>query len=571
MKLKQFVKIFGILMVLTIVATAANAQSGISLPVKPKPNVMSWRSGIVEEALFFNQSEDFKPGAKQPAGHNLLVNQDFTSRPQNETAIVVNPNNPRHLVAGYNDYSLGYPIGGGTAASFDGGQTWKSGSVVFPALTAAGDFPGFVEPPVGTGDPTVAVANDGTVYHTSIGFSASFCENGIFTYQSQNGGVSFWRPIVATGRGVVDYWPYAFDCSVFLDKEYMTVDNSGGAHDGRIYVTYTRFFFEGGADYLDSPIYLAYSDDQGQSFTVAGEINGASADLCEFQVDTAGGTGPGATGPDTTSYDCDENQYSYPVVGSDGSVYVHFFNEQNESEWTSPGNFNNQILVVKVDPDTFAVSGPYFVTKVYDGLDNYPISPFNGRQTVCNGGWRLISAGNLAIGPNDELYITFADNRNGDTFPYPTLISATDGSCPSGKATSSDVFVTKSTDGGMTWSAPQKITQDPADHDNWFPWITVSDNGWVWALYYDRRLSGNSAHATDAWVALSRDGGASWNEFRASEVSSDFFYGFQGSPSFIGDYNGIAAVGTKAFPFWTDARVFGDTDVYMDVVQPGGK
>lgn len=571
MKVSSLVKVFGVLMLLAILVTSANAQGGITPPVKPKPNVMSWRSSIVEETLFFNQNEDFRPGVKQPLGHNVLVNQDFTSRPQNETAIVVNPKNPRHLVAGYNDYSLGYPIGGGTAASFDGGKTWKSGSVVFPALANMVDFPGFVEPPVGTGDPTVAIANDGTVYHTSIGFSASFCENGIFTYKSVNGGVSFWRPVIANGRGVVDYWPYAFDCSVFLDKEYMTVDNSGGPHDGRIYVTYTRFFFEGGADFFESPIYLAYSDNQGQSFSTAGEINGASTDLCESQVDTTGGTGPGAAGADATPYDCDENQFSYPVVGSDGSVYVHFFNGQNGSEWTSPDNYKSQILVVKVNPDTFAVTGPYQVTTVYDGLDNYPISPFNGRQTVCNGGWRLISAGNLAIGPNDELYITFADNRNGDTFPYPTYVSTADGSCSGGKSTSTDVFVSKSTDGGVTWSAPAKITNDPADHDNWFPWITVSDNGWVWAVYYDRRLSGNSVHATDAWVALSRNGGASWQEFRVSDVSSDFFTAFQGSPSFIGDYNGIAAAGQVAYPFWTDARSFGDSDVILDVIQPGGK
>jgi hypothetical protein len=29
--------------------------------------------------------------------------------------------------------------------------------------------------------------------------------------------------------------------------------------------------------------------------------------------------------------------------------------------------------------------------------------------------------------------------------------------------------------------------------------------------------------------------------------------------------------GKKAYPFWTDSRVDGDTDVVMDVVQPGGK
>jgi len=375
----------------------------------------------------------------------------------------------------------------------------------------------------------------------------------------------------------VDYWPYAFDCSVFHDKEYMTVDTSGGPHDGRIYVTWTRFFFEGGASYFESPIFLAYSDDGGSTFIVVGEINGASADLCEYQEDTTGGTGPGATGPDPTAYDCDENQFSYPVVGSDGTLYVHFFNSQNESEWQGGGvdgsgafEFDSQILVVRVDPDTFAVDGPYHVDMIADGLTNYPFSPFNGRQTVCNGGWRLNAAGNIAIGPNDELYVTWADNRNGDEFPYPTFVDAADGACPDDLHTGTDVFVSKSTDGGVTWSDPMRISGDPDFFDNWFPWIAVGDNGWAWAVYYDRRVSGDNT-LTDAWVALSRDGGMTWDESRASEESSDFFNGFFGTPSFIGDYNGIAVSGVKAYPFWTDSRVDGDTDVLLDVIQPGGK
>ncbi len=224
---------------------------------------------------------------------------------------------------------------------------------------------------------------------------------------------------------------------------------------------------------------------------------------------------------------------------------------------------------MRVDPDSFAVDGPYQVDLLTDGLENYPRSPFNGRQTVCNGGWRLNAAGNIAIGPDDELYIIWADNRNGDIFPFPTFLNV-DGTCPEGLNTSTDVFVSKSTDGGVTWSAPMKISQDPMYFDNWFPWLAVGDNGWVWAVYYDRRVSGDNT-LTDAWVALSRDGGMTWEEYRASEASSDFFNGFFGGPSFIGDYNGIAVSGNKAYPFWTDSRVDGDTDVLLDVVQPGGR
>ncbi|RME44208.1 MAG: exo-alpha-sialidase [Chloroflexi bacterium] len=566
MKYVHVARVIGILVVLGLMVTVASAQGPIQLPKKPKPNVLQWRSGIVEEAVFFTPREHFRPGAKQSPGHNILVNQDFNFRPQNETSIAIDPNNPKHIVTGYNDYRAGWPIGGGFSTSFDGGKTWHDGLVTFPALVTV---EGIVEPPVGTGDPAVVIDNYGNAYHSSLAFSATWCENGVFVYASQDGGVSWWRPVVATGRGVVDYWSSAVDCSVFLDKEYMTVDNTGGPHDGRLYVTYTRFLFDSDGNYLESPIYLAYSDDGGATWTVVGEINGSSQDLCEFQADTTGGTGPGATGPDATPYDCDENQFSYPVVGSDGTLYVHFFNEQNESEWDPTGDFDDQILVVRVDPDTFAVDGPYQVTMVADGLSNYPISPSVERQTVCNGGWRLNAAGNIAVGPSDELYVIWSDNRNGDTFPFPTELNP-DGTCPGGLNTSTDVFISKSVDGGVTWSAPQRISNDPPNFDNWFPWVAVGDNGWVWAVYYDRRVSGDNT-LTDAWVAVSKDGGATWKEFRASEESSNFRNAFFGTERFIGDYNGIAVSGKKAYPIWTDSRMDGDSDVFLDIVQAGGK
>jgi hypothetical protein len=553
-------------LVLGLLATVSAAQGPIQLPEKPKPDMMHWRSGILEEPLIFTPQGDFRPAAYQAPGHNILVNRDFMFRAQNETSIAIDPNDPQHIVTGYNDYRVGWPIGGGFSTSFDGGKTWHDGMVPAPGFITV---EGIVEPPVGTGDPAVVIDNEGNAFHTSIGFSASWCENGVFSYASYDGGVSWWRPVIATGMGVVDYWPYAYDCSVGHDKEYLAIDNTGGPHDGRLYVTWTRFFFEASATYFESPIYMAYSDDGGASWNVAGEINGASADLCEHQDDTTGGTGPGATGPDATPYDCDQSQFSYPVVGSDGTVYVHFLNEQNSSEWTPAGDYDDQILVVRVDPDTFAVDGPYQVDMLFDGLTNYPRSPFNGRQTVCNGGWRLNAAGNIAIGPGDELYVIWADNRNGDEFPYPTFLNI-DGTCPDDLYTSTDVFISKSTDDGVTWSEPVKISQDPENFDNWFPWVAVGENGWVWAVYYDRRISGDNT-LTDAWVALSKDGGQSWAEYRASETSSDFFNGFFGGPSFIGDYNGIAVAGRKAYPFWTDSRVDGDTDVYLDVVQPGGR
>jgi hypothetical protein len=56
-------------------------------------------------------------------------------------------------------------------------------------------------------------------------------------------------------------------------------------------------------------------------------------------------------------------------------------------------------------------------------------------------------------------------------------ITNADGTCPDDLNTSTGAFVSKSTDGGVTWSEPMRISQDPENFDNWFPWIAVGDNG----------------------------------------------------------------------------------------------
>lgn len=575
--------------------------SQIGSPEKPEAPVNKPISGIVEMTLggFLtkksqlgakqlsvteemtisgSQVEQFHLDAKKPLDHNVLVNRDFSFRPQNEPSIAIDPYNPRHLVVGYNDFRQDVPHGGGFSTSFNGGLTWHDGMIPFPLLYTV---EGIVEPPLATGDPAIAIANDGTVYYSTIGLSQSWCENGIFVSRSDNGGISWWTPVIVPGRqgpriqGVVVYHPFATDCSIFHDKEYMAVDNSGGPHDGRVYVTWTRFAFDG-PDYLESSIYLAYSDDRAVTWTIVGEINGKSEDLCEFQTDTS-------LDEDTVPA-CDESQYSYPVVGADGTLYVHFLNAQNESEWSASGDLDDQILVVRINPDTFDVEGPFHVTMLANGLTNYPLVALDyQRQTICNGGWRLNAAGNIAIGPDDELYIVFADNRNGKEFsPFPFYLADTifiPGQifpCPDDLYTDTDVFLLKSTDRGESWfnpatgavGEPLEVTNDPPVRDQWFPWVTVSDNGRVHIVYHDRREDPNN-FLTHTFVATSRDGGASWRERRVSKVASDYHASYFGLGIFIGDYNNIAASGNKAFALWTDARSVFDTDILMKTLRSG--
>jgi len=584
---------------------------------------------------------------RQAAGTDVKVNQDFSLRPQNETSIAVNPWSPNMLVAGANDYRLGAPIGAAFYTSFDGGYTWSDGIPPYPLLAATrgpGSEVEFLEPPFGTGDPVLGFGraraasaglapNTPVVYYAYLGVSASFCEHGIFVSRSTNG-LLWARPVVPPlmppdGLFTPIYWSDAGNCDVFNDKPWLAVDTSGGPHDGRVYVTWSRFVFEAGR-YRESPILMSYSDDNAETWASPIEISGSSQSLCPNQVEeptpeptqpptpepTATPTqeptqGPGEGHPVTPSPTptalgqvrfptalpatgqaradrageprCNESQFSSAVVGPDGTLYVAFINQQAQGE---ADGFRNQYLLTKVDPDTLAVSGPYPVANMIDGENDFPVNAV-GLPTLCNSNFRLNSAGNLAIDPSDPtgntLYVVFIDNRNGSSFPSSTQVTqqpADSFACPRGTTTDTDVFIVKSTDGGVTWTNPAthspgalRVNQDALGNgkDQWFPFAAVAPDGRLDVVFYDRRADpfNRSAHV---YLGRSHDGGATWTEIRLTEVPSNMNWAFDDG-LFIGDYNGIAiAPDGTSYPFWTDARngipLIRQSDVMMDTVPP---
>jgi hypothetical protein len=320
---------------------------------------------------------------------------------------------------------------------------------------------------------------------------------------------------------------------LFNDKEWIVTDNTPSSpFYGRTYLTWSNFAAASGA-YQSSAIFEAHSDDGGMHWTKAREISGSNPALCTFQV-----SGPAGQ--------CDENQFSVPTIGPDGTVYVAFENEQNQALWESGERFDDQYLLVKSTNGGLTWSSPTFVVGLEDGSRDYPINVAE-RQTLSGYQLRVNSAGNIVASPTDgKLYLVFSDNRNG------THDSAT-------PVTNTDVFVMVSSNGGASWSGPTLV--DSGAGDQWFPWVDVNPtNGLIGILYNDRGSSNGALYN----ASLAEGSPGSFAKTIVSTAPSNptqsrFFRarvaGCQNCATFHGDYINIAyGSNGKASMTWTDMR-----------------
>lgn len=442
--------------------------------------------------------------------------------PNNEPDIEVNPADPLNVVASSNDYGSCCDE---YYTSVDGGLTWSTGNMS-------------IEKPLKIGSDPVTVfdVKHGTTIHSSLSYSVQHaagsqaCDGDLVVSPSRDGGLS-WDKVVVIDDGIgCDF----SKTQLFNDKEWIVTDNTPSSpFYGRTYITWSKFISARG-QYQASPIFESHSDDGGYTWSTPQEISGSNAALCTFQE-----SGPAGQ--------CDENQFSVPTVGPDGTVYVAFENEQNEALWETGELFDDQYLLVKSTNGGNTWSSPTFVVGLEDGSADYPVN-VSGRQTLTGYQLRVNSAGNIVASPTDgKLYLVFSDNRNG------THDSAT-------PVTNIDVFLMVSSNGGATWSAPAQV--DSAAGDQWFPWVEVNpSDGSIGILYNDRGTSNGATY--NASVLEGTPGSLVKTIVSASPsdpTKSRFFRsgvpGCETCATFNGDYVNIAygSDGT-AHMAWTDMTV----------------
>jgi hypothetical protein len=410
--------------------------------------------------------------------------QDYN--PDNEIAIAVDPNDPEHLVAGSNDYYYRFNNANGTRqaivptgffTSFDGGQTWVDGQIPMRTGNGAGD----PAPAFDAAHDVVLMAQLENV----AGLGGFFVAQGdVSVSRSTDGGLTWGEPIIVFKGQGAGIGPA--NNAVFWDKEWITVDNNPDSpYYGRAYLTSTRFPNGIGGTYIESPIYLSYSDDGGKTWTEPVEISGSNADFCTFQTEGPAG-------------ECDEDQFSYPEVASNGDLYVHFANFQNDAAWEFDQDFDTQIMVVKSTDGGESFSDPIHAVQLEDGMSDMPYSVINS-LTIWGHQIRWNAWGNISADPTnpDHLAIVFADRGA----PNP---NATEGCfltesgglfigdppnydpCDAGPGMDTDVYKVESWDGGQTWGGREIFAN--TDGPAWFPWSDFTPDG-VLAVAWDQDLA----------------------------------------------------------------------------------
>ena len=105
-----------------------------------------------------------------------------------------------------------------------------------------------------------------------------------------------------------------------------------------------------------------------------------------------------------------------------------------------------------------------------------------------------------------------------------------------------DIFSSTSFDGGLTWSAPVRVNQDPVGNglDQWAPHMRVNEaTGEILVTYYDRRNSSTGINQ-ETWLSKSCDCGKTWRDQPISTAGPTPPVSITPHPSgdYIGEYLG---------------------------------
>lgn len=284
--------------------------------------------------------------------------------------------------------------------------------------------------------------------------------------------------------------------------------------------------------------------------TITADPNNASFVYAVWDRLTTTGMGPALFARTTTGgttweaaqviYDSGANSQTIGnlIVVLPNGTLLNFFTQIN-----TVGNTQSAVLnLIRSTDRGVTWSGPVRVS------DMQPVGardPATG--TAIRDGAILAQA---AVAPNGNVYAVWQDSR----FSGGTV----DG-----------IALSRSTDGGATWSAPVQINS-AATVAAFTPQIHVRSDGVIGITYFD--LRSNTADPatlpTESILARSSDNGTTWRESRLTPTF-DLANAPVANGLFIGDYMGLVSQGTTFIPVYvrTNPGTANRTDVYVVVAR----
>jgi len=444
---------------------------------------------------------------------NVQVNQvlagPFPKNKQNEPSLAQNPTKPLNLIAGSND-EIGLPACTNTTPSSCPFTAGVSVSGFYASFDGGKSWPcqGLIDLSAfheyAFGDPSQAFDSKGNAYYGTLAFPFPPTTEELAT------GLQADFFIAKSTDGGCTYSSTAkvsgSSPAQFDDKDAITADaNPNSPFHDNVYAAWTKFAKPGGHGFGGDQIFFSRSTDGGASFSNPLPISPG------FNNNHVGG-----------------RQGAAVKVGPDGTVYVVWLDTVNKQAV-------ERLSISNDGGKTFPKQNITVATVTDDFVNPVPGSSF--RQDA-----RTFPS--FSIAPDDTLYVAWS-NRTGD----PT----------NGHAV---VLVTKSTNGGLSWSTPV-VAGNVSGRSAFFASVTTNPSGNVDVAFLalDDVPTGTAPGAGvvhyDAYLVQSTNGGATFSSpMVISSASSDP----DGSSTngltaqFLGDYITVVADSSHIYAVWTDSR-----------------
>jgi uncharacterized repeat protein (TIGR01451 family) len=407
---------------------------------------------------------------------------------QSETSILLLPGGT--MLASFNDsgsYGAGSAHFTGWSRSTNSGASW----------TDLGKLPN--TPEGDAGDPVFARSSKtGTVFFATLGFNTGEM---LPVFRSGDGGATF-------GSSPGDGTAGGFATPAFHDKEWITVDNTGGGRSGpasgNVYMFWRAFANPGDPEGM----YFTRSTDDGLTF---GDRQKLSTPLYD--------------GFDYYEF----GQGAFPVVGANGAVYTFWLDAKQD--WSA------YIIAMRKSTDDGVTFAPQ--------QDIQTLRTLGGNGSLgLNGGFRTNAFPQVVPHPSDPNQLFMVYNDKGIS-PSPDK---------------GNIYFTQTADGGVTWSAPIQVNTDATTRDQWQPVIAITpDGGGLFVSWYDRRLDAANmrfdVYGRNATISGST---VSWGgDYRITDADSPVVIGQDPviNTTYMGDYDQATADNNFFYRTWSDNRL----------------